>query len=59
MDLGSDLETLRLLERFKQARPHFTVSSQFLEQEEPSKNKSCCLKISLSGLMVTLSSLYL
>lgn len=26
MDLGSDLETSKLLKRFSQARPHFTVS---------------------------------
>lgn len=26
MDLGSDVQTSRLLEHFSQARPHFTVS---------------------------------
>lgn len=33
MDLGSDVQTSRLLEHFSQARPHFTVSPGFVPQE--------------------------
>lgn len=34
MDLGSDVQTSRLLEHFSQARPHFTVSPGFAKPPE-------------------------